>query len=72
VRAAISQMQASPLANYIPYTSQIDAILERLVDLQPRTLAIVHDASFAGDGERALRDLAIVMRETLGGPSERR
>jgi flavorubredoxin len=72
VRAAMSQMQASPLANYIPYTPQTDAILQRLANLQPKTLAIMHGSSFTGDGERALRALAVVMRETLGGPSERR
>ena len=49
-----------------------DAILQRLAGLQPKTLAIMHGSSFAGDGERALRDLAVVMRETLGDPPERR
>jgi hypothetical protein len=28
----------------------------------------MHGSSFSGDGERALRDLAVVMRETLGDP----
>ncbi len=46
-----------------------DGILQRLADLKPRTLAIMHGSSFAGDGERALRDLAVVLRETLGDPS---
>ena len=72
VRVAIQQMEASPLANYIPYTQQTDGILQRLADLRPKTLAIMHGSSFTGDGERALRDLAVVMRETLGGPAERR
>jgi flavorubredoxin len=72
VRSAIQQMEASPLANYIPYTRQTDSILQRLADLQPKTLAIMHGSSFTGDGERALRDLAVVMRETLGGPADRR
>jgi flavorubredoxin len=72
VRTAMNQMQASPLASYMPYTPQTDAILHRLAGLQPKTLAIMHGSSFRGDGERALRDLAVVMRETMGGPSERR
>src|SRR5207249_3031379 len=56
----------------LPHTPQTDAILQRLAGLQPKTLAIMHGSSFAGDGERALRDLAVVMRETLGDPPERR
>jgi flavorubredoxin len=70
VRAALNQMQASPLANYIPYTPQTDAILQRLAGLRPKTLAIMHGSSFTGDGERALRELAVAMREVLSGPSE--
>jgi flavorubredoxin len=69
VRAAMSQLQAGPLANYIPYSPRTDVILERLADLKPKTLAIMHGSSFAGDGERALGDLAVVLRETLSDPS---
>lgn len=67
VRAALAQMQAGPLANYLPYTPQTDGILHKLADLRPKTLATMHGSSFAGDGERALRDLAVVMRDVLGG-----
>lgn len=66
VRTAMSVMQAGPLANYIPYTSRTDAILQRLAELDPRTLAIMHGSSFAGDGAGALRGLAGVMKEVLG------
>jgi hypothetical protein len=34
--------------------------------LKPATLAVMHGSSFTGEGGRALRDLAVVMRETLG------
>ena len=51
VRAAMTRMQAGPLANYIPYTARTDGILQGLADLKPRTLAIMHGSSFAGDGE---------------------
>jgi len=71
VRAAMSQLQAGPLANYIPYSTRTDVILKRLADLKPRTLAIMHGSSFAGDGERALGDLADTMRELLGDPNWR-
>lgn len=66
VRSAMSRMQASPLANYIPYTPRTDGILGKLADLNPKTLAIMHGSSFAGDGGGALRGLAVAMRDILG------
>jgi hypothetical protein len=33
-------------------------VLERLAELQPRTLALMHGSSFRGDGAAALRTLA--------------
>jgi len=70
VRAAMGEMQAGPLANYIPYTAQTDGILQKLADLNPRTLAIMHGSSFAGDGAVALRGLAGTMHDVLGGKAE--
>ena len=69
VRAAMSQMQSGPLANYIPYTAQTEAILYRLAELNPQTLAIMHGSSFRGDGAQALRELAVVTREVMGPPT---
>jgi hypothetical protein len=65
IRGTLKQMQAGPLANYIPYGPRTGAILNGLADLKPATLAVMHGSSFTGDGGRALRDLAVVMRETL-------
>jgi flavorubredoxin len=65
-RKTLSDYQASPLANYMPYTRHTDATLQRLADLKPRTVATMHGSAFAGDGARALRDLAAAMREVLG------
>lgn len=65
-RQTLIDYNAGPFANYMPYTPQTDAILQGLADLKPRTLATMHGTAFIGDGERALRDLAVVMRETLG------
>ena len=53
-------------ANYMPYTKHTDSIMQRLADLNPRTIAPMHGSAFAGDGSRSLRDLAVVMREVLG------
>lgn len=65
-RSAMQELQASPLANYVPYTPLLDPILEKLGELKPQTLAVMHGSSFRGDGERALRDLGGALRETFG------
>jgi flavorubredoxin len=65
-RTAMIEGQSGPLANDMPYTPYTDATLQRLAALKPRTLAVMHGSSFAGDGERAVRDLAVVIREVFG------
>jgi flavorubredoxin len=67
-RAALLEYQAGILANYVPFTPQTERTLQRLAALKPKTLAVQHGTSFAGDGERALRDLAVVLREIFGFP----
>ena len=57
--------QAGPFANYMPYTKHTDGILQGLAALNPRTLAPMHGSAYVGDGARAIRDLAVVMREVL-------
>jgi flavorubredoxin len=66
VRETLVDYQAGPLANYMPYTKNTDGIMQRLADLKPKTIAAMHGSAYAGDGERAVRDLAVVMREVLG------
>jgi hypothetical protein len=66
VRQTLVDYQASPLANYIPYTKHTDGILQGIANLKPRTIAAMHGSAFSGDGEQAVRDLAVVMREVLG------
>ena len=65
VRKTLVDYQAGPFANYMPYTQNTGHTLERLASLKPKTIAAMHGSAFAGDGERALRDLAVVMREVL-------
>jgi flavorubredoxin len=45
-RAAIIEGLASPLANDMPYTPYTDSTLQRLANLKPRTLAVMHGTSF--------------------------
>ena len=65
-RKTLIDYQAGPFANYMPYTKHTDGIMQGLAALKPRTLAPMHGSAYTGDGERAIRDLAIVMREVLG------
>ena len=65
-RRTLVDYQASPLANYMPYTKNTDGIMQSLADLKPRTIAAMHGSTFVGDGERAIRDLALVMKDVLG------
>jgi flavorubredoxin len=59
-------MQESPMANYMPYTARTDAQVRDLAALKPRTLAIMHGSAYAGQGDKALLDMAAVMKELLG------
>lgn len=65
-RQSLIEYQAGPLMDYMPYTPYTERLLHSLAALKPKTLAIMHGSTFVGDGERALNDLAVVMREVLG------
>lgn len=68
---SIIEGQSSALAKDMPYTPYTDSTLQRLADLRPQTLAVMHGSSFRGDARKALQDLASVIKETLGKPDER-
>ncbi|HVE56068.1 MAG TPA: hypothetical protein VNB22_04515 [Pyrinomonadaceae bacterium] len=65
VRATITDYNAGPLAGYQPYTRQTESNLQKLIALEPKTIAAMHGSTFVGDGAQALRDLGGVMRELL-------
>ena len=65
-KASMIQSASGPLAGDLPYTPHTDGMLQRLAALQPRTLAVMHGASYTGDGRRALRELAGAIREVHG------
>lgn len=67
-RETIKAGQAGPLAHDMPYTQHTDQSFQRLADLSPSTLAIMHGSSFKGDGGKELRDLAVVIKELIGNP----
>lgn len=55
VDSAVASEQMFQAMSMAPNTG---AVLERLAALQPKTLALMHGASFRGDGASALRGLA--------------
>ena len=58
--------QGGPLSNYMPYTPHTEAQIRELASLKPRVCATMHGSTFAGHGEKALLDMAVVMKELLG------
>jgi flavorubredoxin len=65
VRETLTAFQQGPLANYVPYTTLTERIFHELEELKPRLFATQHGSSYSGDGQQALRDLAVVMRDVL-------
>jgi flavorubredoxin len=65
-RNTLATYEAGPLAHYLPYTPRTAGILERLAGLEPRVLLPMHGSAFVGDGARAIREMAGVLRDVLG------
>ncbi|MGH9945608.1 MAG: MBL fold metallo-hydrolase [Pyrinomonadaceae bacterium] len=65
VRDSMIAGQQSPFADATPYTQQTEANLQKLEALEPKTFAVMHGSSFAGNGTNILRDFGAVMREVL-------
>ena len=65
-RQALKGYQAGILAEYTPHTPLTARNLKKLADLEPKTLAIMHGSSFAGDCARALDDLNLALRDIFG------
>jgi flavorubredoxin len=57
--------QGGPLANYMPFTPHTEAQIRELANLKPRLCATMHGSTFAGDGEKALLNMAVAMKELL-------
>jgi flavorubredoxin len=62
---AMSQMQQSPLASYMPYTADTKRMLSGLAQLGPKTLATMHGSAYSGDCEKTIDDLAVAMKDVF-------
>lgn len=60
--------QRGPFHDSIPWTAHTEPTLARLADLDPKVLAIMHGASFAGDGAGLLHDYGTALRGILAPP----
>ena len=65
-RDSTKAFQGGPLANYMPYTPQTENQIKELAALRPKLCVPMHGSAFEGDGQRALLDMAAVMKEVLG------
>jgi flavorubredoxin len=59
------EYQQGPFANYLPFTSKTEQMLNRLANLKPKTIAPMHGSTYVGDGESALYDLSQAMKDVL-------
>jgi flavorubredoxin len=65
-RDTLLKLESGPFKDYLPYTTKTEQQLKKLAALKPKTLAIMHGASFSGDGAKCIEDLDTVMKEVLG------
>lgn len=66
---SMKDFQAGPLMDYMPYTPNTRPLLQKLADLSPKTLAIMHGSSYTGNCAASLLNLDTIMKQTLGQPS---
>lgn len=64
-RAALVEYQASPLANYMPYTPQTATHIKSLAALAPTTLLPMHGSTYNGDGKKAIEDMGLAIKDVL-------
>ena len=64
VRDTLVTYQASPLADYMPFTAKTDGHLRRLAELNAKTIAPMHGSAFTARPD-SFANLATVMRENL-------
>ncbi len=65
VRREMLEEQQSLFADATPYTTRTESNLQKLIELNPKTFAVMHGSSFAGDGANSLRELGVILREVL-------
>ncbi|QYO65615.1 MBL fold metallo-hydrolase [Leptolyngbya sp. 7M] len=62
----LNEMQAGPLAGYLPYSVDTDETLRRIAELKPKTIATMHGSVYSGNGENAILEYAKMLKDVLG------
>ncbi|MGH7119300.1 MAG: MBL fold metallo-hydrolase [Acetobacteraceae bacterium] len=68
----LEKAQRGPFHDSIPYTHATSRILARLAELHPETLAVMHGASFRGDGASVLQKFDRALNRLFGTPTRSR
>jgi flavorubredoxin len=63
---ALLKYQGGILAEYVPYTCLTSKNLQKLAELKPATLGIMHGSSYRGDCARALGELDQAFKQLFG------
>lgn len=61
------EYEAGILADYVPYTSRTEGIMERLAELEPRTLAAMHGACLPWPRSVTLPSESVAIHAGSGG-----
>lgn len=69
-RQTLVDYQASPLANYFPYTPMTQPTLDKLIALKPKRLATMHGSIYEGDGAKTLIGYSEILRDVLGSSDD--
>ncbi len=68
-RQMLIENKKGPLAGYLPFTTQTETLLQKIAAFKPRTISTMHGSTYVGDGERAIADLSLAMKEILSAPA---
>ena len=65
-REALMAFEASPLANYMPYTKNTARFVAELAAMKPKALATMHGSTYVGDGAATLTAFGGVLKDVFG------
>jgi flavorubredoxin len=65
VRQVMLEYQSGPFSDYLPFRPTTETIFDRLADLNPVTLAMMHGSSYTGNARQELLELKRLLKEVL-------
>lgn len=64
VRESLRAYQASPFADYVPYSTRTETNIQKLAALNPKTIAPMHGSAFTAN-EKSFENLHSIFRDVL-------